>query len=119
MERLPSNIDTSNSSETYNRDYKKEEAYLRAKKKVEKIKGFYGHLASYVIVNIFILSMIGFNLDTGETFWKFGHFSTAFFWGIGLAFHAAGVFGPDFLLGKKWEERKIKEYMSDNRRNWE
>lgn len=116
MERLPSNI---KESEKYNRDYKKEEAYLRARKKVEKLKGFYGHLASYVIINTFILILIAMNIDEGETFWKFGHFSTAFFWGIGLAFHAAGIFGPDMLLGKKWEERKIQEYMSDNRRNWE
>ncbi|MFK7748404.1 MAG: 2TM domain-containing protein [Kordia sp.] len=115
MERLPSNIDANN----YKQDYTKEEAYMRARKKVEKIKGFYGHFASYVIVNIFILSMIALNLDEGETFWKFGHFSTAFFWGIGVAFHAAGVFGPDVLLGKSWEERKIKQYMSDDKRNWE
>ena len=119
MERLPSKTSKSSSSSNYNRSYEEEERYLRARKKVEKIKGFYGHFASYIIVNAFILAMIGFNLDKGETFWKFGHFSTAFFWGIGVAFHAAGVFGPDLMLGKKWEERKIKEYMSDNKQNWE
>jgi hypothetical protein len=92
---------------------------MRARKKVEKLKGFYGHLASYVIVNVFILAMIGLNLDEGETFWKFGHFSTAFFWGIGVVFHALGVFGKDFLLGRQWEERKIQEYMSEDRKKWE
>ncbi|MEM6721770.1 MAG: 2TM domain-containing protein [Bacteroidota bacterium] len=115
MERLPSNIDRSN----FNKDYKKEEAYMRARKKVEKLKGFYGHFGSYVIVNVFILVLIAINLDEGESIWQFSHFSTAFFWGIGLAFHAASIFGPDFLLGRKWEERKIQEYMSNNRRNWE
>ena len=37
--------------EPYNNDFKrsfeKEEAYLRAKKKLEKITGFYWHLAAY------------------------------------------------------------------------
>jgi len=118
MERLPSNIDSNN----YKQDYTKEEAYLRARKKVEKLKGFYGHSVSYVIVNIFILAMIGLNLSEGETFWKFGHFSTAFFWGIGLVFHAASVFGPDILLGKSWEDRKIEEYLDKEKgrsKGWE
>jgi TctA family transporter len=119
MERLPSNITSSKRSNSYNSDYTKEEAYMRARKKVESLKGFYGHLASYIIVNIFILALIGFNLDAGEPFFTFGHFSTPFFWGIGLAFHAMGVFGKDVILGRKWEERKIQEYMSDNRKNWE
>lgn len=117
MEKLPST--TESSSSNYNRSYEDEERYLSARKKVDKLKAFYGHLASYIIVNAFILALIAFNLDKGESFWKFGHFSTLFFWGIGLAFHAAGVFGPDLFLGKSWEERKIKEYMSDNKRNWE
>jgi hypothetical protein len=30
-------------------------------------------------------------------------------WGIGLFFHAMGVFVFNKFPGKKWEERKIKE----------
>jgi len=97
--------------------FKREEAYIRAKKKVEKIVGFYWHLASYVIVNIFIIVMIA--RHSGEGFWSFGTFSTAFFWGIGLAFHAIGVFGKNFLFKKEWEERKIAEYMEKDRKRWE
>jgi len=112
MKRLPS-------STSEFKDYTQEERYIQARKRVEKLKGFYGHLASYIIVNIFILGLIFFNLEKGQSFWKFGHFSTAFFWGIGLAFHAFGVFGKGALFGKDWEERKIKEYMSRDERNWE
>ena len=90
--------------------YQKEEAYLRAKKRLEKIVGFYWHLAIYVIINLFLIILIGTKRDDGE-FWDFGTFATAFFWGIGLAFHFFGVFGPNFLFGKNWEERKIKEFM--------
>ncbi|MGK0414076.1 MAG: hypothetical protein ACJA1B_002296, partial [Polaribacter sp.] len=41
-------IDNSKSS------FKEEHKYLLAKKRVEKIKGFYIHLVVYIIVNIFI-----------------------------------------------------------------
>ncbi|MBT8252973.1 MAG: 2TM domain-containing protein [Flavobacteriaceae bacterium] len=93
------------------RSYEREEAYLRAKKRLDKLIGFYWHLAAYVVVNIFLIILIGFNRDDGESFWSFGTFATAFFWGIGLAFHFLGVFGPDYLFGKNWEERKIKKFM--------
>lgn len=89
--------------------FEKEEAYLRAKKKLDKLVGFYWHLAVYIVVNIFLICLIAFN--TSDGFFGFGPYATAVFWGIGLLFHFLGVFGPDFLFGKNWEERKIKEYM--------
>ncbi|WP_430412617.1 2TM domain-containing protein [Kordia sp.] len=101
------------------KDYSEEERYIQARKKVEKIKGFYIHFAVYIIINIFLLTIIGLNLDEGDSFWKFGHFSTAFFWGIGIVFHALGAFGANIFFGKNWEERKIREYMSDKKQNWE
>lgn len=90
-------------------EFEKEEAYLRAKKKLEKLVGFYWHLAVYVIINIFLIIVISIN--SGEGFWHFGTFATAFFWGIGLMFHFLGVFGPNFIFGKNWEENKMKEFM--------
>ncbi len=93
----------------------RQEAYLRAQKKVKKIIGFYWHLASYVIVNIFLIVLIG---NDSNDFWNFGTFSTAIFWGIGLFFHFIGVFGPDFMFGKNWEQRKIKEYMDKDKNHF-
>ncbi|WMI69885.1 2TM domain-containing protein [Mangrovimonas sp. YM274] len=95
----------------------KEEAYLRAKKKVEKLVGFYWHLASYVIVNLFIIITIA--VANHGNIWNFGTFATAIFWGVGLGFHALGVFGPDLLFGKHWEERKIKEFMEKDQQKWQ
>ncbi|VAW22464.1 hypothetical protein MNBD_BACTEROID04-389, partial [hydrothermal vent metagenome] len=47
-------------------------------------------------------------------------YSTMIFWGIGLAFHAFSVFGMDFILGKKWEERKIEEIINRGKNDtWE
>ncbi|MBN4085303.1 2TM domain-containing protein [Flavobacteriaceae bacterium AH-315-B10] len=100
-------------------NFNKEEAYFRAKKKLDKLKGFYWHLASYVAVNIFLIVMVTKNLDSDESIWQFKTFATAIFWGIGLAFHAMGVFGPDLFFGKNWEQRKIDEYMDKDKRNWE
>jgi hypothetical protein len=101
------------------RDHVREEAYLRAKKKLEKIKGFYWHLAAYIVVNGFIIISVFLNLDEGQRFWRFGTFTTAAFWGIGLLFHFMGVFGTDYIFGKRWEDRKIQEYMDKDKRKWE
>jgi pilus assembly protein TadC len=103
-------------NDKHQKDFYREDAYIRAQKKVKKIMGFYWHLASYVIVNLFLLILIGRNNDN---FWSFGTFSTAIFWGIGLFFHFLGVFGPDFFFGKNWEQRKIKEYMDKEKTHWE
>ncbi|UNY97614.1 2TM domain-containing protein [Zhouia spongiae] len=94
-------------------NYKEQELYHRAKKRLDKIKGFYGHLASYVIVNIFLIILIGFY--SGDGFWSFETFATAFFWGIGLAFHAVAVFGIDALFGKDWEQRKLQEFINQEK----
>jgi len=99
------------------RNFAKEEAYLRAKKKLEKLVGFYWHLAVYVIVNAFIIILITAN--SSQSFFSFGTWATPFFWGIGLLFHFLGVFGPNFMFRKDWEDRKIKEFMDKDKRNWE
>lgn len=98
-------------------DFRKEEAYLRAKKKVDSLIGFYWHFAVYVVVNVFLILLIGLNSEQG--FRGFGPYATAVFWGIGLVFHFIGVFGPDFFFGKDWEKRKIQEFMDKEDRNWE
>jgi hypothetical protein len=96
-------------------NYKKEDAYIRAQKRLKEIKGFYWHAFWYVVVNIFLLIMIIPN-SRGNNWWHFGTFSTPIFWGIGLAFHALGVFGKNLIFGKAWEERKIQEFMDKDKR---
>lgn len=97
--------------------YIKEQKYIRAKKKVKSIKGFYIHLMVYLIVNGFIILSQSLSGGGWEVFWEWQSYSTAIFWGIGLAFHAFGVFGMDILLGKEWEDRKIKELMDKDKRD--
>ena len=93
----------------------KEDAYIRAEKRLKEIKGFYWHAFWYVAVNIFLIILIGSN---SSDFWNFGTFSTAIFWGIGLGFHALGVFGKNLFFNKAWEERKVKEYMDKEQKRW-
>lgn len=93
--------------------------YLRAKKRVEKIKGFYTHFAAYLVVNI-VISILKIVDDVeegstiGEAFSNGDNFELWLWWGIGVAFHAYGVFGQRLLfMNKDWEEKKIKEYMDE------
>ncbi|MCD9854372.1 2TM domain-containing protein [Epilithonimonas sp. JDS] len=90
---------------------KNEIKYLEAKKRVKKLKGFYIHLTIYVLVNLLIVFINIQDLKPGESYFKWENFITLFFWGIGLLAHAMSVFVPQFVLGKNWEERKIRELM--------
>jgi len=97
-----------------------EQKYLRAKKRVKAIKGFYVHFTVYLIVNAFLLLMQAFSEGGWEIFWEWNSYSTLIFWGIGVAFHAFNVFGFEYIFGKSWEERKIKEIMDKDKKNyWE
>ena len=101
-------------------NFTEEQKYIRAKKKVKSIKGFYVHLMVYLLVNGFLIVSQALSNDDWEIFWEWQSYNTAIFWGIGLAFHAFGVFGMDFILGKSWEDRKINEIMDkDKRSTWE
>ncbi len=104
-------------------NYTEEQKYILAKKRVEKIKGFYIHFAVYVAVNIFISGIIVFGLTNdsdseynfAEAITHFGTYSTWLFWGIGLFFHWLGVFGSNLFFGKDWEKKQIEKYMDDSK----
>jgi len=94
--------------------------YIRVQKKVKAIKGFYVHLFVYLGVNAFIILARVISGEGVGLLLDWSSYGTLFFWGIGLAFHAFGVFGMDFILGKNWEDRKIKELMDRDKKNmWE
>ena len=97
------------------RNHLEEERFLRAEKKVKKIKGFYWHLFWYVVVNLFLLAMTYRGLDGDENVFVYYHFTTPFFWGIGLVCHWFGVFGKNIVFSKEWEDRKTKEFMDKDK----
>lgn len=86
--------------------YQEEERYSKARKRVGEIKGFYGNLIAYVIVNIGLMVI---NLLTSPAYLWF--FWPLFWWGIGVVFHGLKVFNYIPFFGKEWEEQKIKEFM--------
>ena len=74
--------------------YDEENAYYKAKKRVEELKGFYGNFTTYCIV---IPSLVLINYFT---YWDHKWFIYPMLgWGLGVLFHGVSVFG----YGKSWE----------------
>lgn len=87
-------------------DHKSDDPKLRrAKQHVAALKGFYIHATVFALV---MSGLIGINFATGAPWW----FQWPLLgWGIGVVGHAVAVFSPVRMLGRSWEERKIKEQM--------
>lgn len=91
-------METNNSNE--------QNMYLKAQKRVEDIKGFYGNLSSYIVVNIGLMIL---NLATSPNHLWF--FYPMIGWGIGVIVHGMSVFNYMPFLSSDWEEKKIQELM--------
>ena len=89
---------------------KGDEGYQAAKDRVEEIKGFYVHLFIYIVVNIGLIL-----LDVLTSPYNLWFYWPLLGWGIGIVAHATSVFGIKGILGKDWEERKIKEIMEKDK----
>ncbi|WP_442266190.1 2TM domain-containing protein [Tenacibaculum sp. ZS6-P6] len=87
-------------------NYIEEQRYLKAKKKVKEIKGFYVHLALYLLNTPIIVYT---NLTFSPQFHWF--WFSVLGWGVAIGIHAFLAFS-DNLFSKEWEERKIKEIMN-------
>jgi uncharacterized membrane protein YdjX (TVP38/TMEM64 family) len=86
-----------------------QQRYERARERVKELKGFYTHVAIYVLVNIGLFII---NLLAGGVWWFYWPLVG---WGIGLLVHAINVFGFGGRLGRDWEERKTRELMDKER----
>ena len=88
-----------------------EQIYELAKKRVEEKRGFFTHLAVYIIVNIMLVLIWWFASGGGFPWFIFPLCG----WGIGLVVHALNtfVFGrkPDILAIEK-EAEKIRRAQS-------
>ena len=84
--------------------------YERALEKVEKIKEFYQNLISYCVVIPFLIFI---NLRFSPRFQWF--WFPLFGWGFGLLMHGLNAYNFSLLLGKNWEEKKIKELMEKDK----
>ena len=99
---------TQNISMVRNEYMNESEKYLRARKRVDELKEFYGSLIAYFLVIPFLIFV------NYRTSWHFQWFWFPMLgWGLGLVVQAFKTFG----YGGDWEERKIRELMEKERNN--
>ena len=91
----------------------KDSKYLRARKRVEELKGFYYNLISFCLVIPFLIFI------NYQTYWGFQWFWFPIIgWGIGLTIHAFCIFVKKGFLGHEWEQRKLQELMREEEKKW-
>ena len=71
---------------------------------VRKLKGFYLHLAQYVVV---VTLLLGINLWTRPQYLWVGWVATG--WGIGVLFHGLRVFERYSPFGAEWEKKQVEK----------
>lgn len=89
--------------------------YLKAKDRVKKIRGFYGHAAIFVLVlfigilaPLFELSYCMFCFSSNKWFNLLGFMP----WLLGLTLHGLLAFRKLNFI-KKWEEKKLKQFLEE------
>ena len=75
----------------------------QARKRVRDLRGFYVHVAIYVVV---IGGIALINWVTNPSYWWVVWPMIG--WGIGLGAHAVSVLFEGSFLGPEWEERKTR-----------
>lgn len=88
------------------------EAYQKAKKRVETKVGFYIHLAIYISVSV-LLAIINLSTTPHLLWFKWPLIG----WGIGVCFHGLGafVFSEGSVIKEQMIENEIKKEESRNR----
>lgn len=92
--------------ETINNELKGKELIKKAKLKARKLRKFYGHLRTYLIVNslFLIINWLGSPGDWWVLYPVIG-------WGFCLTIHAIDTLSPFKEFDDDWEERKTKEFI--------
>ncbi len=82
--------------------------YERARRRVDEEKGFYNHLFVYLafVVFFFVLNQL-----TARAQWWFW---PSLGWGIGVFSHFMGTFGKPWILGRNWEDRRLRKLMEQD-----
>lgn len=88
--------------------------YRKARKQARELRGFYIHLMIYCVMIPFLIAI---NLVFVPDFYWFPF--SVFGWGTGLLFHWMEVKKYTPFLGKGWEERKIREFMEEEKNKYD
>ncbi len=106
------------------------EKFERAKKRVKSIRGFYGHLIFFFIFMV-LLYVVRFAIlprtdlmleDEGFINWlDWNTYLLPILWGIAIVIHGISVYRFKFM--KRWEEKKINEFLEreeqESKQNWQ
>lgn len=96
---------------------------IKAESRVKELKKFYDHIAAYLIIN-FVFTLISnyydivvhiygdFRISNKITTQGFDYYPLWIIWGVFLAMDAFRIFGFVKLFGRKWEEKKLKEFIN-------
>ena len=86
-----------------------EERLAQARRRVEALKAFYTHLIVFALV---LAGLTIINVVTGGPWWVQW---VLLGWGVGIIAHALTVFGQTSRAVAEWEQRKLREFMSDGK----
>ncbi|WP_185965310.1 2TM domain-containing protein [Flavobacterium franklandianum] len=97
-------------------NYQNEERYYKARKRVEEIKGFHGHLIAFTVVNagVFVINIL---TSPNYLWFDYWFYWQLLIWAIGVVFHGMIVFNYMPFLGKDWENQKISEFMEKEKQS--
>jgi hypothetical protein len=98
-----------------------DETRERARKRVKDLRDFAGHLAIYLVVMVVLVVIDLVDGDRGAStvlglnwaYWPM------FGWGIAVVIHGVSFFMSGRVMGPEWEERKVEQYMEEERRRLE
>jgi hypothetical protein len=85
--------------------YLEDKRYENAKIRVKRIKEFYIHFAIYLLLVPFFIFL---NFRTTGFPWAI---FPILGWGLGVLGHASEAFNYNPILGRNWEDKKIRELM--------
>ncbi len=95
----------------------------RARSRVAKIKGYYRHIAIFIIINGFLLlskksiaiALFGEGNPVNSKAMSWVEWNL-YIWLAILAIHTILVFGKAPLFMKKWEDRQIDKFIEEERK---
>jgi len=90
--------------------------YIKAKKKVKSLRRFYVHLFIFLIINITLFfKLIMLEKDESLDTFVWLVLNVMITWSIGLIIHAWCVFEGKILFSKDYEDKKIQEFMQNDK----
>jgi hypothetical protein len=106
--------------ETTQKSYEENEILEMARKKVQKLKGFYTHMFIYLIGVVFFILKEYFGAPLN--FFPLNHlnFMVMLIWSAAFFISAIDILIAFQFFGKNWEERKIQRIMEkeSNKQIW-